>query len=72
MKVKPCGAMMLRGEREGRTMNNSPVQGSPLEGAGEDGTLREHSETAAEGNDGVDMPEIRMHAQEAAEGPDSP
>ncbi|MFQ4149601.1 hypothetical protein AAGW05_13040 [Arthrobacter sp. LAPM80] len=34
-------------------------------------TSREHSETAAEGNDGSDMPEIRMHSQDAAEGPDS-
>ncbi|MCQ9165320.1 MULTISPECIES: hypothetical protein [unclassified Arthrobacter] len=31
---------------------------------------REHSETAAEGTDGTDMPEIRMHSQDAAEGPD--
>lgn len=37
----------------------------------EAGNPREHSETAAEGNDGGDMPEIRMHAQAAAEGPDS-
>lgn len=33
-------------------------------------TSREHSETAAEGTDGLDMPEIRMHSQVAAEGPE--
>jgi hypothetical protein len=32
---------------------------------------REHSEIAAEGADGVDMLEIRMHSQDAAEGPDT-
>lgn len=36
----------------------------------ETGNPRVHSETAAEGNDGGDMPEIRMHSQAAAEGPD--
>ena len=71
MKGRPRGASMPHGAREGRTMNSSPAQGSPLEGTTDDGTLREHSETAAEGNDGSDMPEIRMHSQEAAEGPDS-
>ena len=36
----------------------------------EAGNPRIHSETAAEGNDGPDLPEIRMHSQAAAEGPD--
>ncbi len=53
-------------------MSNSSVsnssQHSPAEN--EAGNPREHSETAAEGNDGLDLPEIRMHSQEAAEGPD--
>ncbi len=31
---------------------------------------REHSEVAAEGTDGTEMREIRMHSQDAAEGPD--
>lgn len=34
-------------------------------------TPREHSEIAAEGTDGLEMPEIRMHSQEAAEGTDT-
>lgn len=37
---------------------------------GEVPSPREHSEAAAEGNDGEDMPEIRRHSQTAAEGPD--
>lgn len=55
-----------------RIMNNSTVPGAsqttPAEG--EAGNPREHSETAAEGKDGLDLPEIRMHSQAAAEGPD--
>lgn len=31
---------------------------------------RVHNENAVEGGDGTDMPEIRMHSQTAAEGPD--
>ncbi|WP_196810904.1 hypothetical protein [Arthrobacter sp. 35W] len=32
--------------------------------------IREHSEEAAEGTDGADLPEIRMHSQDPAEGAD--
>ncbi|WP_171814509.1 hypothetical protein [Arthrobacter dokdonensis] len=38
--------------------------------AGDAGPSREHSEVAAEGTDGTEMAEIRMHSQDAAEGPD--
>ena len=53
-------------------MNNSTVPGTPQTAAAEAeaGNPREHSETAAEGNDGLDLPEIRMHSQAAAEGPE--
>ncbi|WP_449373161.1 hypothetical protein [Arthrobacter psychrolactophilus] len=52
-------------------MSNSPAT-SPRDATGptDDSTSREHAETAAEGGDGRDMPEIRMHTQDAAEGPD--
>lgn len=53
-------------------MNNPTVPGTPHTAAAEAeaGNPREHSETAAEGKEGLDMPEIRMHSQAAAEGPD--
>ncbi len=69
MKGSQRGARMPRGERESNPMSNSPAPTDPLH-AGPGDTSREHSETAAEGTDGLDMPEIRMHSQEPAEGPD--
>jgi len=48
------------------TTNNTARASSP---AGSTTPPREHSEIAAEGSDGLDMPEIRMHSQEPAEGP---
>lgn len=53
-------------------MNNSTIPGAPqtTPAEREAGNPREHSETAAEGRDGLDLPEIRMHSQAAAEGPD--
>lgn len=53
-------------------MGNLTASGSPHATAADNevGNPREHSETAAEGRDGVDLPEIRMHSQAAAEGPD--
>ena len=53
-------------------MNSTSASASsptPAE-APEVATPRVHSEIAAEGTDGLDMPEIRMHSQAAAEGPD--
>lgn len=69
MKESRRGAQMPRGERESKPMSNSPAPTDPVQAVHGD-TSREHSETAAEGTDGLDMPEIRMHSQEAAEGPD--
>lgn len=66
MKGSQRGARVPRGERESEPMSNSPAPTDPVHAD----TSREHSETAAEGTDGLDMPEIRMHSQEAAEGPD--
>ena len=33
-------------------------------------TPREHSEAPSEGTDGEELTEIRMHSEDAAEGPD--
>ncbi|AIY00706.1 hypothetical protein ART_1107 [Arthrobacter sp. PAMC 25486] len=72
MKVGPRGTQLPPGRKEGIIMGNLTASGSPHTTAaeGEAGSPREHSETAVEGNDGLDMPEIRMHSQAAAEGPD--
>lgn len=53
-------------------MDNSSGSDTPPAAAAEHEAAnpREHSETAAEGNDGLDLPEIRMHSQDPAEGPD--
>lgn len=52
-------------------MSNSPATNpSDAIAPTHDPTSREHAETAAEGSDGRDMPEIRMHTQDPAEGPD--
>lgn len=73
MGVRPLALKSRRPERRD-TMSNTPA---PVDSAPAGGrefptvTSREHSETAAEGNDGLDMPEIRMHSQDAAEGPES-
>lgn len=48
----------------GTAKNSASTAGGPA-------TPREHSEIAAEGTDGLEMPEIRMHSQEAAEGTDT-
>ncbi|WP_157884093.1 hypothetical protein [Arthrobacter alpinus] len=52
-------------------MSSTPAtntsDGTALSG---EGTSREHAETAAEGTDGKEMPEIRMHTQDPAEGPE--
>ncbi|WP_425861973.1 hypothetical protein [Arthrobacter sp. TWP1-1] len=52
-------------------MSNTPAT-NPSDATASTGelTAREHAETAAEGTDGRDMPEIRMHTQDAAEGPE--
>ncbi len=60
------------GRREGIIMSNGEAS-SPTHATAADnetGNPREHSEAAAEGTDGPELPEIRMHSQEAAEGPD--
>lgn len=44
--------------------------GQPQAAENQAGNPREHSETAAEGTDGLDLPELRIHSQAAAEGPD--
>ncbi len=73
MKVRPHGARLRPGLQEGPAMSNSTAS-SPSQttaAVNEAGNPREHSEIAAEGTDGLDMPEIRMHSQAAAEGPDA-
>lgn len=71
IKRRPHGHQVPGGKRESTAMSNtpatSPSDANVLTG---DATSREHAETAAEGTDGRDMPEIRMHTQDAAEGPD--
>ncbi|MBP2414191.1 hypothetical protein JOF48_002990 [Arthrobacter stackebrandtii] len=54
-------------------MSNSTASSSSHTTAAENeaGNPREHSEIAVEGTDGLEMPEIRMHSQAAAEGPDA-
>ncbi len=54
-------------------MTQSPAFSDETGGTAPAGTpaaSREHSEIAAEGSDGTEMPEIRMHSQDPAEGPD--
>lgn len=72
MKVKPPGRQVPGGTRKGKIMANpqAPTTAVPTSPADSPTTAREHSEIAAEGSDGREMPELRMHSQEAAEGPD--
>ena len=71
MKRRPRGCQLPGGARESRAMSTSPApKAAHAFDPASDATSREHSETAVEGNDGLDMPEIRMHSQDAAEGPD--
>lgn len=49
-------------------MTQTPAHTS---GTSDPAPAREHSEVAAEGTDGTEMPEIRMHSQDAAEGPEN-
>lgn len=71
MKERPRGHQVPCDKRESTAMSNTPAT-SPSDATVpiSDSTSREHAETAAEGTDGRDMPEIRMHTQDAAEGPD--
>jgi hypothetical protein len=72
MKERPRGGQVPGGiTRESKAMStsaapNPPHAVQPLS----DVTSREHSEEAAEGGDGLNLPEIRMHSQDAAEGPE--
>lgn len=72
MKERPRGHQVPGGKRESTAMSNTPATNpSDATAPTGDSTSREHAETAAEGTDGRDMPEIRMHTQDAAEGPDN-
>lgn len=58
------------GEGKHHEQPNSPRHAGPGSSRGLGGNPREHSEAAAERRDGLDLPEIRMHSQAAAEGHD--
>lgn len=59
-------------KKESQAMPNSEARSPDAAGtAARPATPREHSQIAAEGTDGLEMPEIRMHSQDAAEGADT-